>query len=83
MMFASLMALAGAAVVDHERSAYHQTKGSGPGLVPLRTRPCTWGKGGVYPPPSPLKLLLTHHLGPAVPHTSYLGCPGLSWAVLC
>ena len=38
MLFASLMALAGAAVVHHARSARRQTKGSGPGLVPLGRR---------------------------------------------
>ena len=43
MMFAGLMALAGAAVVDHARSARRQTKGSAPGL---HTRPCSWDRGG-------------------------------------
>ena len=47
MLFADMMALDGAAVVDHARSACRQSKGSGPGLVPLRTRPRNWGEGGV------------------------------------
>ena len=60
-------------------------KGLGPGLVPLRTRPCSWGEGGVHappPPPSPVKSLLAHPPGPAVPRASFLGCPLLSWAAL-
>ena len=47
-------ALVGAAMVNHAHNARHQTKGSGPGLVPLPTRPRSWGKGGVRglaPPP--------------------------------
>ena len=46
MLFAGMMALADAAVVDHARSARRQSKGSGPGLVSLRTRPRSWGEGG-------------------------------------
>ena len=42
-----MMALASAAVVDHARSTSRQSKGSGPGLIPLRTRPRSWGEGGV------------------------------------
>ena len=54
MLFAGMMALAGTAVVDHASSARHQSKGLGPRLVPLRTRPCSWGEGGVRAPPPPL-----------------------------
>ena len=50
MMFAGLMASAGMAMVDHARSAHCQTKGSGPGLVPLHTHPRSKGEGGVRPP---------------------------------
>ena len=80
MLFAGMMALAGAAVVDHARSARCPSKGSGPGLVPLRTRPRSWGEGGVHGlPPSPIKSLLAHHL-------IIRGAPGvfsgLSFAVL-
>ena len=84
MLFAGMLALAGAAVVDHARSARRQSKGSGPGLVPLRTRPRSWGEGGVHglPPPSPVKFLLAHHPGSTVPRVSFLGCPLLSWAAL-
>ena len=84
MLFAGMMALAGAAVVDHARSACRQSKGSGPGLVPLRTCPRSWEEGGVrgLPPPSPVKSLLAHHPGSAVPRASFLGCPLLSWAAL-
>ena len=57
MLFDGMMALAGAAVVDHARSTRRQTKGSGPGLVPLRTRPRSWGEGGVRGlPPLPCKV---------------------------
>ena len=56
MLFAGMMALAGAAVVDHARSARRQSKASGPGLVPLGMRPRSWGEGGVRdPPPLPCK----------------------------
>ena len=68
MMFASLIALAGVAVVDHTRRTRRQTNGSGLGLVPLRMHPCSWSKGGV-------KFLLAHHPRLAVPQASYLGCP--------
>ena len=52
-----MLALAGAAVVDHARSARRQSEGSGPGLVPLRAHPCTWGEGGVRSlPPHPCKV---------------------------
>ena len=62
MMYAGLMALACVAVVDHARSAHHQTTGSGPGLGPLCTRPRSWGEGGVNGfLPSPLEFLLAHH----------------------
>ena len=75
MLFAGMKALAGAAVVDHARNAC-QTKGSGPGLNHLRTRPRSWGKGGVRAlPPTPLKFRLAHHPGLAVPQASSLGCP--------
>ena len=47
MLFDGRMALAGVAVVDHARSARRESKGSGPGLVPLCTRPRSWGEGGV------------------------------------
>ena len=53
MLFDGMLALAGVAVVDHARSARGQSKGSGPGLVPLRTHPRSWGEGGV-------RALLTH-----------------------
>ena len=77
MLFDGMMALAGAAVVDHACSARRQSKGSGLGLVPLRTCPRSWGEGGVHaPPPSPARSLLAHHPGPAVPWASFLGCPG-------
>ena len=33
-------------------------------------------------PPSPVKCLLAHHPGSAVPRASFLGCPLLSWAAL-
>ena len=46
------MALAGAAVVDHACSAHRQSKGSGPGLVPLCMHPRSWGEGGVRSLPS-------------------------------
>ena len=82
MLFAGMLALAGVAVVDHACSARRQSKGSGPGLVPLRTRPRSWGEGGVRglpPPPTPVKFLLPHHPGPA----GALGVlSGLSGAVL-
>ena len=54
MLFGGMLALASAAVVNHARSARHQSKGSGLGLVPLRTCPHSWGEGGVYglPPPA-------------------------------
>ena len=56
MLFAGMMALAGAAVVDHAHSARRQSKGSGLGLVPLHTRPRSWGEGGVRSlPPLPCK----------------------------
>ena len=74
MLFAGMKALAGAAVVDHAHSTRRQTKGSGPGLVPLRTHPRRWGKGGVLPPrppPIPSQLSVGHVLWAA------LGCPGL------
>ena len=78
-----MLAIAGAALVDHARSAHRQSKGSGPGLVPLFTRPRNWGEGGVRGlPPTPVKFLLAHHPGPAVPWASYLGCPVLCWAAL-
>ena len=52
-----MMALAGAAVVDHARSARCQSKGSGPGLVPLRMRPRSWGEERVRSlPPRPCKV---------------------------
>ena len=57
MLIDVMMALAGAAVVDHARSTHHQTKGSGLGLVPLRTCPRSWGERGVRGlPPLPCKL---------------------------
>ena len=81
MLFAGMKALAGTVVVDHARGACHQTKGSGPGLVPVCTRPCSWGKGGVrglLPLPSQV------FVG-ASPRAC--GAPsvfsGLSWAALC
>ena len=46
MLFAGMMALADAAVVDHARSVCRQSKGSGPGLVPLSMRPRSRGGGG-------------------------------------
>ena len=59
MLFASMMALAGVALVDHARSARRQSKGSGPGLVPLRTHPRSWGYGGVRGlPPLPFKVFV-------------------------
>ena len=84
MLFAGMMALAGVVVVDHARSARRQSMGLEPGLVPLRTRPRSWGEGEVRPhrPPSPGKCLLSHHPGPGVPRATYLGCPLLSWAEL-
>ena len=78
MLFAGMMALAGAAVVDRAHSARRQSKGSGPGLVPLRTRPRSWGAGGVRGlPPLPCKESVgSSPWGPR--------CPGrLFWAVLC
>ena len=51
MLFAGMMAFARAAVVDHARSARRQSKGSG--LVPHRTRPRSWGEGGVHGLPAP------------------------------
>ena len=78
-----MMALAGAAVVDRARGAHRQSKGSGPGLVPLHTHPRSWGEGGVRGlPPSPVTCLLAHHPGSAVPQASFLGCPLLFWAGL-
>ena len=74
MLFDGMLALAGAAVVDHARRARRQSKGFGPGLVPVRTRPAV---------ASPAKFLLAHHLVPAVPQASFLCCPMLSWAALC
>ena len=57
MLFDGMMALAGAAVVDYARSARRQSKGLGLGLVPLRTRPRSWGEGGVRVlPPLPCKV---------------------------
>ena len=40
----------------------------------------TVGVRGEYAalPPSPVKALLVHHPGPAVPEVSFLGCLGLS-----
>ena len=78
MLFDGMMALAGAAVVDHARSARRQSKGSRLGLVPLRLRPRSWGEGGVRDlPPCPLQSvcwLITQ--GPRCPRR-------LFWAVLC
>ena len=54
MLFDGMLALAGADVVDHPCSARRQTKGSGPGLVPLCTYPHSWGEGGVRGLPTPL-----------------------------
>ena len=52
-----MMALAGAAVVDHACSARRQSKGLGLGLVPLRTCPRSCGEGGVRGlPPLPCKV---------------------------
>ena len=49
MVFAGMMALGGAAVVDHAHSARRQSKGLGP-------RPHGWGEGGVRGlPPLPCK----------------------------
>ena len=56
-MFDGMLALAGAAVKDYARSARCQSEGSRPGLVPLRMRPRSWGKGGVRGlPPHPCKV---------------------------
>ena len=74
MLFADMMALAGAAVVDHARSARRQSKGSGPGLVPLRTRPRSWEEGGVRGLP-PLSCKVSVGSSPRV-----RGAPGVfSW----
>ena len=80
MLFAGMMALAGAAVVDHAPSDRRQSKGSEPGLVPLRTRPRSWGKGEVRGlPPFPNKMFVGSTPG-------VRGAPGvfsgLSFAVL-
>ena len=48
MLFGGMLALAGAAVVDHARCARRRSKGSGPGLVPLRA--CPYAVGGVPHP---------------------------------
>ena len=53
MLFDGMLALAGVAVVDHARTARRQSTGSGSGLVPLRTRPRSWGKGEVRGLPAP------------------------------
>ena len=53
MLLGGMLALAGVALVDHARSAHRQSKGSGLGLVPLCTRPRSWGEGGIrglHPP---------------------------------
>ena len=83
MLFAGMVALAGAAVVDHARSARRQSKGLGPGLVPLRTRPRSWGAGGVRGlPPLPYKASVGSSPRVRVARASFLGCPLLSWAAL-
>ena len=59
--------------------------------VSLRVRDRGWFPFGRVPavgereesaasPPSPVKCLLAHHSGSAVPRASFLGCPLLSWA---
>ena len=82
MLCDGMMALAGAAVVDHARSARRQSKGSGPGLVSFRMRPAVGEMEEPPPPPPRVKCLLAHNPGPAVPRASFLGCPLLSWAAL-
>ena len=83
MLFDGMMILVGAAVVDHARSARRQSKASGPGLVPLRARPRSWGEGGVRaPPPPPCKVSVGSSPRAPVPRASFLGCPLLSWAAL-
>ena len=65
-------------MVDHACSARRQTKNSGPGLVPVCTCPCSWGEGGVRPPPLPSRVCLAAspkaHGAPGV-------LSGLPWAV--
>ena len=57
MLFDGMLALAGAAVVDHACGARRQSKGSVPGLIPLRMRPRSWGEGGLRGlPPLPCKV---------------------------
>ena len=75
-----MLALASAAVVDHARSARRQSKGTGPGLVPLRTHPRNWGDGGVHGlPPLPDKV----SVGSSLKARSAPGIfSGLSFAVL-
>ena len=77
MMFAGLMALAGTAVVDHACSTRRQTTGSWTGASSsFYTSPQLGQRGSPWPPPKPpLKCLLAHHPGPAVPQASFLGCP--------
>ena len=71
--------LDGAAVVDCAGSTPRRIKGPGPGLVPLRTCPRSWGEGGVHSPRPPLSCW---HItqGPPCPRRLFwgaLGCPGL------
>ena len=79
MLFDGMLALAAAAVVDHARSARHQPKGLGPGLVPFVVGA---REESAASPPTPVKFLLAHHPGRAVPQASFLGCPVLGWASL-
>ena len=77
---AGLMASAGAAVVDHACSARHQTKGSGPGLVPLHTCPHSWGEGGVCSF-HPLHCQVSFGASPRA-HGALGVISGLPWAVV-
>ena len=80
-----LWALAGAVVVDHARSARCQSKGSGPGLVPLYTRPRSWGEGGVRSlPHRPCQVSVdtSPRARGALGVFSGLSCAVLCWAAL-